>query len=130
VTRLIRACQPSIVFTHDPWKPYQFHPDHRAAGFLTLNAVIAARDHLFYPEQRSQGLSPCRVKEVYLFGTDSPDFWVNISDTIEIKLKAVQCHKSQGLTARAVQERIKNRALEVGKAKGVLYGEAFKKFVV
>ena len=130
VSRLIRAYQPAIVFTHDPWKAYQFHPDHRAAGYLTLDAVVAARDHLFYPEQRSQGLSPCRVKEVYLFGTDFPDFWVDISDTIEIKLKAVQCHKSQGLTARAVQERIRNRALEVGKAKGFLYGETFKKFVV
>ena len=130
VTRLIRTYQPAIVFTHDPWKPYQFHPDHRAAGFLTLDAVVAARDHLFYPEQQSQGLSPCRVKEVYLFGTDYPDFWVDIGETVNLKLQAVRCHRSQGLTSQEVQNRIKNRALEVGKIKGYLYAEAFKKIAM
>lgn len=130
VTRLIRAYQPAIVFTHDPWKAYQFHPDHRAAGYLTLDAVIAARDHLYYPQQLAQGLSPCRVKEVFLFGTDFPDFWVDISETIEVKLQAVRCHESQSLTAPEVQERIRNRASEVGKAKGYIFGEAFKKIVL
>src|SRR4030042_1143010 len=80
ITGHIRLHQPAIVFTHDPWKPYQLHPDHRAAGFLTLDAIIAARDHLFYPEELAQGLSPCRVKEVYLFGIESPDFWVDIGE--------------------------------------------------
>jgi LmbE family N-acetylglucosaminyl deacetylase len=130
VTRVIRQHQPGIVFTHDPWKPYQTHPDHRAAGFLAMDAVIAARDHLFYPDQLAQGLSPCRVKEVYFFGTGSPDFWVDISETIEIKLQAVRCHESQGLTAPQVQDRIRNRASEVGRAKGYSFGEAFKKMVM
>jgi LmbE family N-acetylglucosaminyl deacetylase len=130
ITRLIRLHQPTVIFTHDPWKLYQLHPDHRAAGFLVMDAVIAAQDHLFYPDHLAQGLQPSRVKEVCLFGTDHPDFWVDISETIEIKLEAVRCHESQGLTAQAVQERIRNRALEVGKAKGYLYAEAFKKIVM
>ena len=130
VARVIRQHQPAVVFTHDPWKPYQTHPDHRAAGFLAMDAVIAARDRLFYPEQRAQGLSPCRVKEVYLFGTESPDFWVDISGTIDLKLRAVRCHESQGLAAPQVQERIRNRALEVGRAKGYPYAEAFKKIMM
>ncbi len=130
VTRVIRQHQPTVVFTHDPWKSYQTHPDHRAAGFLTIDAVVAARDHLFYPDQLALGLSPCRVKEVYLFGTESPDFWVDISETIEIKLQAVRCHESQGLAAPQVQDRIRNRALEVGKIGGFAYGEAFKKIMM
>ncbi|MBI5967039.1 MAG: PIG-L family deacetylase [Deltaproteobacteria bacterium] len=130
ITRLFRFHQPAIILTHDPWKPYQLHPDHRAAGFLTLDAIIAARDHLYYPDQLARGLNPCRVKEILLFGTDSPDFWVDISNTFELKLEAVHCHRSQGLTAAEVQERIRNRALEVGKAKGYLYAEAFKKIVL
>ena len=130
VTGVIRQHQPTVVFAHDPWKPYQTHPDHRAAGFLAMDAVIAARDHLFYPDQLAQGLSLCRVKEVYLFGTGSPDFWVDISETIGIKLQAVRCHGSQGLAAPQVQERIKNRASEVGQAKGYPYGEVFKKIVM
>ena len=130
ITRILRLHQPAVVFTHDPWKLYQLHPDHRATGFLALDAVIAARDHLYYPDQLAQGLKPFRVKEVCLFGTDHPDFWVDTSETIEIKLQAVRCHESQGLTAKAVQERIRNRALEVGKIKGYRYGEAFKKIVM
>lgn len=130
ITRIIRLQQPAVIFTHDPWKLYQLHPDHRAAGFLTLDAVIAARDRLYYPDHLPQGLKPCRVKEIYLFGTDYPDFWVDISGSVELKLQAVRCHESQGLTAKEVQERIRNRALEVGRTKGFLYGEAFKKIVM
>jgi LmbE family N-acetylglucosaminyl deacetylase len=130
VTRVIRQHQPTVVFTHDPWKSYQTHPDHRAAGFLAMDAIVAARDHLFYPDQLAQGLNPCRVKEVYLFGTESPDFWVDISESVELKLQAVRCHESQGLSAPKVQDRIRNRALEVGKIGGFAYGEAFKRIVM
>ena len=130
IARLIRMHQPSIILTHDPWKPYQIHPDHRAAGFLALDAAVAARDHLFYPDQLAQGLRPCRVKEAYLFGTESPDFWVDISETIDLKLKAVRCHESQGLGAQWVQDRVRNRASEMGKAKGYTFGEAFKKIIM
>jgi LmbE family N-acetylglucosaminyl deacetylase len=130
ITHIIRLHQPDTVFTHDPWKLYQFHPDHRAAGFLALDAIFSARDRLYYPDQLEQGMKPCRVKEIYLFGTENPDFWVDISGVIKLKLQAVRCHKSQGLDIQEVQERIRNRALEAGKVKGFLYGEAFKKFVV
>jgi LmbE family N-acetylglucosaminyl deacetylase len=130
ITRLIRLHQPAVVFTHDPWKVYQVHPDHRAAGFITLDAVIVARDRLYYPDQLTQRLKPCSVKEICLFGTDYPDFWVDISESIEIKLQAVRCHVSQGLAAEEVQKRIRTRALDVGKEKGYLYGEAFKKIVI
>lgn len=127
IARIIRLHQPDIVFTHDPWKLYQSHPDHRAAGFLAMDAVIAARDHLYYPDHLVQGLKTCRVKEVYLFGTDHPDFRVDISETIEIKLQAVRRHKSQGLTAPEVQDRIRNRAREVGAVAGCAYAETFKR---
>ena len=130
IARLLRLHQPSIILTHDPWKPYQIHPDHRATGFLAIDAAVAARDHLFYPDQLAQGLKPCRVKEVYLFGSDSPDFWVDISEWIELKLQAVRCHESQGLTRPEIQDRIRNRALEVGRGRGYLYGEAFKRIVL
>jgi LmbE family N-acetylglucosaminyl deacetylase len=70
------------------------------------------------------------VREVYLFGTDHADFWVDISESFELKLQAVRSHKSQGLDSQEVEERIRKRASEVGKAKGYLYGEAFKEFLM
>jgi LmbE family N-acetylglucosaminyl deacetylase len=127
ITRLLRRHQPTVVFTHDPWRPYQLHPDHRATGFLALDAVIAARDRLYDPDHLRQGLKPCRVHEIFLFGTENADFWVDISESLDLKLQAVRCHKIQGLHSQAVQERIRNRAWEAWKAQGYLYGEAFKR---
>ena len=50
VARIIRTLRPSVVLGHDPWRRYRLHPDHRAAGFLTLDALVAARDPHFFPE--------------------------------------------------------------------------------
>ena len=130
IGRLIQMHRPGILFTHDPWMLYQLHPDHRAAGFLALDAAITARNHLFFADHSLQRLKPFDVREVYLFGTDQPDFWVDISETLEVKLRAVRCHESQGLTSQEVQQRIRNRAIEVGRSQGYLYGEAFKKIVI
>ena len=47
----IRLTRPDVVLTHDPWKPYQLHPDHRTTGLAVVDGVVAARDHLFFPEQ-------------------------------------------------------------------------------
>jgi len=127
ITRLIRRYQPDIIFTHDPWRLHQLHPDHRATGFLALDAMIGAGDRLYYPDHLRQGLKPWRVQEALLFGTENADFWVDISESFELKLQAVRCHQSQGLHFPPVQDRIRNRALEVGKVQGYLYGEAFKK---
>ncbi len=127
ITRLIRRYQPDIIFTHDPWRLHQLHPDHRATGFLALDAMIGAGDRLYCPDHLRQGLKPWYVQKALLFGTENADFWVDISESFELKLQAVRCHQSQGLHSPAVQERIRSRASEVGKTQGFLYGEAFKK---
>ena len=49
VVAVIRRARPDVVLTHDPWKRYRLHPDHRAAGFLVLDAIVAARDPHFFP---------------------------------------------------------------------------------
>ncbi|HEU5287963.1 MAG TPA: PIG-L family deacetylase, partial [Candidatus Limnocylindria bacterium] len=70
VCRAIRVHKPDVVFTNDPWGHYQMHPDHRVAGWSGLDGVIAARDHLFFPEQLRGGkLKHHRVSRVLLFGT-------------------------------------------------------------
>ena len=50
VCEQIRIHKPDLVFCQDPWRQYQLHPDHRVAGWSALDGVIAARDHLFFPE--------------------------------------------------------------------------------
>ena len=128
VCRVIREVRANAIMTFDPWRPYQMHPDHRAIGITALDAVIAARDHMFFPEQLRDGVDISRVHEVYLFGTGEPDFWMDITETIEQKIFAATAHASQirdDMERRA--ERQRARAHEIGEAHGMKYAEAFKR---
>lgn len=129
ITRIIRKYQPDIVVTHDPWKHYQLHPDHRIAGFIALDSVVAARDHLFFPEQIKEGLNLCRVKEVYLFGSETPDTCIDITSTIELKIDSIKCHKSQISQHPEIEMRVRNWAKKQGETGGMDYAEAFKRIV-
>src|SRR5207253_1308399 len=51
LTLIIRQWQPDIVLTIDAWRPYQLHPDHRAAGQAAMDAVWSAREWNLFPEQ-------------------------------------------------------------------------------
>lgn len=90
---VIRSVRPDIVLTHDPWCRYRLHPDHAAAGFLTVNAVVAARDPLFFPEL---GIEPHRPNELWLYETDTPNHVEQTSaEWIGIQLGALMAHESQ-----------------------------------
>ncbi len=128
VCRVIRSVGANAILTFDPWRPYQMHPDHRVIGITALDAVIAARDHMFFPEQLGEGLNISRVHEVYLFGAAEPDYWMDITETIELKIHAATAHASQirgDLDERA--ERQRARAREIGQSHGMEYAEAFKR---
>ncbi len=70
LAKVIREGRPDIVLTFDPWQRYQIHPDHRAVGQTALDAVAAARDHMYYPDQLTDGLREHRVHNVYCFATE------------------------------------------------------------
>lgn len=126
---LIRQARPNIVVTIDPWRHYQLHPDHRAAGLGALDAIYAAREWYVFPEQLVEGVDPWRVKEAYLFWTENPDYWEDISDCIETRITALARHASQvGVDTTQLDERIRERARESGEKPGYAYAEAFKRF--
>jgi len=130
LTRIIREYQPEVVLTHDPWMRYQLHPDHRASGTLALDAVISARDRLYFYDQIQGGLKPCRVRRALLFASDSPDYWVNIERTIEKKIRALGRHKSQVAQWADWAAWMRKRAEAAGAPQGIQYAEAFKKLVL
>jgi LmbE family N-acetylglucosaminyl deacetylase len=130
LTRIIREHQPEALITHDPWMRYQLHPDHRASGTLTLDAVISARDLLYFPEHMQDGLKPCRVKRVLLFASDQPDFWVDIAGTIEKKIAALGHHHSQVIQWPRWEEWMRKRAQDAGASQGLKYAEAFKQLIL
>jgi LmbE family N-acetylglucosaminyl deacetylase len=124
LAKVLREGRPDVVLTFDPWQRYQIHPDHRAVGQTALDAVAAARDHMYYPEQLSDALSEHRVHNVYFFATDNPNYYVDITDVIETKIAALLAHTSQ-IRAEGIAERIRARASAMGQQIGVEYAEAF-----
>jgi LmbE family N-acetylglucosaminyl deacetylase len=99
-TKIIRTVRPDVVFSIDPGSEYvRWHKtDHRMAANNTLDAVRAAEWHLYFPNQRlHDGLQPWQVPtEAYYYVTDKDaNYWVNIDDVLELKLKAAAAHVSQ-----------------------------------
>jgi LmbE family N-acetylglucosaminyl deacetylase len=101
LVRVIRRIKPDVVICQDPTVPwvgqsYLNHPDHRAAGQATLDAVYpAARDRMTYPELLDEGLEPHKVREVYLGGAKEPDVWIDITHHLPAKLESLRRHVSQ-----------------------------------
>lgn len=98
VSREIRRLRPTVVLGHDPWKRYRLHPDHRAAGFLTVDAVVAARDPHFFPHHRIEhpGIAHHRPDALLLFEADEPNHLEPADDVaIDAKLAALEAHESQ-----------------------------------
>jgi LmbE family N-acetylglucosaminyl deacetylase len=128
LANVIRHHKPDIVVTIDPWRHYQLHPDHRAAGQAALDAIYAAREWYIFPEQLVEDVEPWRVKEVYLFWTDSADYWEDVSESVEQRILALKHHDSQ-VNGRIedIAERIRKGTHEIGEPHGYQYAEAFKR---
>lgn len=134
VTRSIRRHRPDLVICQNPQRTknlYASHRDHRVAGGIALDCVYPlARDHMAFPELMAQGLEPHKVKEVHMMSWDSPDLVVDISDTIDLKIKALACHASQMQDMAAVETRVRDRNAYLGKAKGYAFAESFDRIVI
>ncbi len=130
LTLVLRQYQPEVLVTIDPWRHYQLHPDHRAAGQCALDAVASARERLVFPEQLVDGVEPCRVKMILLFWTDNADYWVDVSSTIERRIAALRKHESQVGHRNDLEERIRTWTRETGEKQGMQYAEAFKRIVL
>jgi len=96
LARLIRIYRPETVVTADPYRRYMWHRDHRITGQVVLDAVFPyARDYHAYPDLLKEGLQPHKVREVLLWGSEEPNYRLDISDTFDIKVAALRCHRSQ-----------------------------------
>lgn len=92
IAKVIRALAPEVVLTHDPWKRYRLHPDHRHAGQLVCDAIVGARDPHFYVDLR---IAPHRPTALLLFEADVPNHAEDVAATLDRKLDALLAHESQ-----------------------------------
>jgi LmbE family N-acetylglucosaminyl deacetylase len=126
----IRHFQPTRIYTHDPWKLYMLHPDHRAVGFSVIEGVVNARDHLYMPGLGQIGIDVWRPKELYLWSAEQPNYAENIAETLEIRLAALREHHTQLDEIPDLAERMRKRAAELGEPYGMAAAEAFRKLDV
>jgi LmbE family N-acetylglucosaminyl deacetylase len=133
IARAIRRVRPDVVITMDPSVLYIAdlgiinHPDHRAAGQSTLDAVYPlARDHLSFPElMHDEGLLPHKVRTVLLQNPIECNYTVDITEFMKQKLDAVAAHASQFQNMESIHDFVRERAREVGNVVSADYGESF-----
>jgi LmbE family N-acetylglucosaminyl deacetylase len=131
IMQLVREVKPDMVYTHYHG---DYNPDHIATSQATVSAIFNASNPAYKTDRASH-----RVYRTIYADTESgldfdPDFWIDISDTIETKLKALACHKSQmafltkfpGQPWTNVVENVRTCAEYRGFQSGVKYAEAFK----
>lgn len=126
----IRRIKPDIVLSFDPWakNDVHAHPDHRATAVCALDAMAVARGGMSYPEQLVDGVTPHSVQQIYFYGTDRPNHWVDISSTIETQLNALHLHASQ--MQGFEDEFIRRRATLAGAELKYPYAEAFHRYTM
>jgi LmbE family N-acetylglucosaminyl deacetylase len=130
LTRLIRQLKPDRVVCQDPTTvfagdDYINHPDHRAAGEAAVYAVFpSAETRPIFPELLAEGHEPHHVSELYLTLSIQPNTHVDITATIDRKIAALLCHKSQ--VGPEVGDWVRQWNSEAGKEAGVPFAEGFR----
>ena len=133
VARVIRELRPQVVLGHDPWKRYRLHPDHRHAGLLACEGIVASRDPHFFKEH---GLPHHRPDTLLLWEADEPDHVEDVSGFVDAKLHALEAHESQfestmkavdPAQVQAFRDRIAHRLTGLGERYGVGSAEIFKR---
>jgi LmbE family N-acetylglucosaminyl deacetylase len=128
----IRRLKPAVVLGHDPWKRYRLHPDHRHAGLLVCDGIVAARDPHFFKEQ---ALPHHRPDALLLWEADEPDHVEDVTGFVATKLNALEAHTSQfestmkavdGDQLAAFRARITERLAGLGAPHGFEAAEVFK----
>lgn len=99
--RVIRQVRPDVVLGHDPWKQYRLHPDHRHAGLLAVEGVVAARDPFFFPEH---GVAHHRPDALLLFEAEAPDHAESVDGFQSAKTQALLAHRSQFVTTHEITD--------------------------
>lgn len=135
LVRLIRKHKPNVVVCGDPNFYYRDgyinHPDHRNAGQAALEAVFPSADSpLLFPELIDEGYLPHKVNYVYIsFGRREANLYIDIAETIDLKIEALKKHKSQ-LKDWDPTERMKEWSSQTGKEVGYKYAEGYFKITL
>ena len=134
LARIIRTYKPEVVICFDPTNRflsdnYVNHPDHRASGDATIDAVFpTARDRLTFPELLADGLQPHKVAQLWLGASGQPNTFIDIADTLDVKCDALRAHPSQfGEDVVQFAVRLARWGAE---GQDFQFGESFRRFIL
>ena len=127
IVKVIRTYKPHTVAAPDPYRKYVWHRDHRITGQVVLDAVYPfARDRLAYPDLIAGGFETHKVKDLLFWGAEQPNYFSDVSQTWDIKIAALHCHKSQvGHFPATWEDGFKSMHAARAKDKGYELAEAF-----
>lgn len=127
IVRQIRRLKPDVIVSHDPYRAYALHPDHRACGFAAIDAVYpTARDPHYFPEHLADGLEPHKTAEIWFFNAEHPDLVVDITGTFDRKIESLKEHASQVGDGVEMEKRVRERNAEVAADQPFELAEAYK----
>ena len=101
ISRVIRQVRPQRLLTQSPERVWArlgaSHPDHRATGEATVDAVYPdARNPFAHPELLAdEGLAAWTVRDLWLMGSPHAEHYVDVTETFDRKLAALREHVSQ-----------------------------------
>jgi LmbE family N-acetylglucosaminyl deacetylase len=128
IVKQLRIHRPHTVITADPYRRYIWHRDHRITGQVVLDAIYPyARDHLAYPDLLDEGLEPHRVQEVLCWAAEDVNYRSDISETFDLKLAALRCHKSQidDFGIADLENWLRERCMKMAEGENFELAEAF-----
>lgn len=132
LVRVIRTFRPDAVAAPDPRvivdeSGFIQHVDHREAAAAAVDAVYpAARNAMAFPHLvTAEGLAPHAVARLYLFWPERPSAYVDIAETLDLKLAALHAHASQHRRPEQLDERIRGWAARTGAPVGLAAAEGF-----
>jgi LmbE family N-acetylglucosaminyl deacetylase len=123
LVKIIKSVKPQIIFSFDPGNHIfesinLHHCDHRVAGISVFDAVFAAKNNYMYPGE------PHKADYLYLYGSDRPNYFENITKYIEQKINILRCHRSQFSDFKKTEDWIRNYISKF--TKKYKYSEAFR----
>jgi len=136
IARMIRLLRPERVVCPSPERNYArmgtSHPDHRAVGSASLDAVYPdARNPFAFPELLTdERLEPWAVPEVWISGSPTPTQYVDITDTFGRKIAALRCHVSQIRDPDALEQVLRGALTRTAALGGLPDGRLAESFQV
>jgi LmbE family N-acetylglucosaminyl deacetylase len=131
ISREFRRHRPHrlVTMVPDPLPTDRFvnHPDHRIVGQAALDITMTGGTTAsIFPELLGEDLPPWReCQETWLMGPAIKPTPVDVTATIDLKLAAIRCHKSQ-VGDREIETFMRARLRDAGRAFGLPYAETFR----